>query len=145
MVFKANDPDICKNGRVADVDAKEEPERLQEIKASELRAAMRRLRAAVPSALRTMVEAMDNPEIPEKDRIKYCKDVYDLYLKTVGMDMALKKAKAAIKQGKADQEETEEKVKPPAVVFTLQGVSIPVLVFVPVAPGIAFVQASAWE
>ena len=33
----------------------------------------------------------------------------------------------------------------PAVVLTLQGVAIPVLVFVPVAPGIAFVQASAWE
>ena len=119
MVFKANDPNICKQGRIADADAKEEPERLQEIKASELRAAMRRLRAAVPSALSKMVDAMNNPEIPEKDQIKYCKDVYDLYLKTVGMDMALKKAKAAIKQGKADQEETEEKIKPPAVVFTL--------------------------
>lgn len=108
-------------GRPSVEQQKDEPERHQQIKASELRSSVNTLRRAVPRALRLLIENMDNEEIPLKDRMKNGKEIFDLYLKAVSGDMALKKAKHAMKnnpQG-SDKEDDEDKPQVPAVVFQL--------------------------
>jgi len=121
MPFEKGDKNINRAGSPPLEERKDEPEHVQQIKASELRAAVGRLRRAMPRALQLLIDAMDNESIDMKDRLKYGKDVYDLYLKSVGLDMSLKKAKHAMKQGKEvkEEQEEEEKVQVPAVVFTL--------------------------
>lgn len=121
MPFVKGNPDANRKGRPSVENQKQEPEHVQEIKASELRASVRRLRLAVPKALALLIEAMENEDIDLEKRLKYGKEIYDLYLKSVGMDMSLKKAKHAMKTGKdiPEKDDDEEKVKVPAVVFTL--------------------------
>lgn len=120
MPFAKGSEDINRNGRPSVDEQKEEAEHLLQIKASELRASIGRLRRASPKALQILIENMENEDIPLKDRMKYAKDVFDLYVKAVGMDASLKKSKHAMKQGKDIPDESEEQnEKPPAVVFTL--------------------------
>jgi hypothetical protein len=84
------------------------------VRDKELRKVLSRLRLASPKALAILIESMEDESIPMASRIKYAKDIYDLYLKTIGMDISIKKAKAT----NAPAEE-EEKQTIPAVVFKL--------------------------
>ena len=85
------------------------------IQPSELDSVIRRLRRASPKALTLLVQGMEDDSVPMKDRMKYAKEIYDLYLKTLGVDVNLKKSKAAENTDGSE----EDKPVVPAVVFKL--------------------------
>lgn len=113
MPFVKGDNNINRNGRPT----KERIEE-KELKAGELDAVIRRLRRASPKALNILMQGMEDESIPMKDRMKYAKDIYDLYLKTLGVDVSIKRGKNA-----NVSEEEEEKPALPAVVFKLHKTS----------------------
>ena len=84
------------------------------IQPSELDSVIRRLRRASPKALTLLVQGMEDDSVPIKDRMKYAKEIYDLYLKTLGVDVNIKRSKNS-----GSGEEEEEKPVVPAVVFKL--------------------------
>lgn len=86
----------------------------KELQAGELDAVIRRLRRASPKALTILMQGMEDESIPMKDRMKYAKEIYDLYLKTLGVDVNIKRSKNS-----GSGEEEEEKPVVPAVVFKL--------------------------
>lgn len=108
MPFVKGDNNINRNGRPT----KERIEE-KELKAGELDAVIRRLRRVTPKALTILVQGMEDESIPMKDRMKYAKDLYDLYLKTLGVDVSIKRGKTA------SVDDEEEKPAVPAVVFKL--------------------------
>ena len=107
MPFVKGDNNINRSGRPT----KERIEE-KELKAGELDNSIRRLRRATPKALTILMQGMEDESIPMKDRMKYAKDLYDLYLKTLGVDVN-------IKRGKTASDDEEEKPTVPAVVFKL--------------------------
>ncbi len=86
------------------------------IQPSELDSVIRRLRRASPKALTLLVQGMEDDSVPMKDRMKYAKEIYDLYLKTLGVDVSLKKSKTT---ENTDGSSEEDKPVVPAVVFKL--------------------------
>lgn len=70
----------------------------------EMKAAIRLLRPAVSKALSKLVAAMDDETLSPTARLKHAKDVFDMYIKAVQVDKALKKD--------IDSEEPEEKEEP---------------------------------
>lgn len=82
---------------------------------SELDSVIRRLRRASPKALTLLVQGMEDDSVPMKDRMKYAKEIYDLYLKTLGVDANLKKSKTTENTDGGE----EDKPVIPAVVFKL--------------------------
>ena len=86
----------------------------KELQAGELDSVIRRLRRASPKALTILMQGMEDDTIPMKDRMKYAKEIYDLYLKTLGVDVSIKRGKNA-----SVSDDEEEKPVVPAVVFKL--------------------------
>ena len=109
MPFVKGDNNINRNGRPT----KERIEE-KELKAGELDNSIRRLRRATPKALTILMQGMEDESIPMKDRMKYAKDIYDLYLKTLAMDVSIKRGKTS-----SVSDDEEEKPVVPAVVFKL--------------------------
>jgi hypothetical protein len=107
-------------GQSGNMNGRPTKERIEEkeLKAGELDAVIRRLRRASPKALNILMQGMEDESIPMKDRMKYAKDIYDLYLKTLGVDVNIKRGKNA-----SVSEEEEEKPALPAVVFKLHKTS----------------------
>ena len=107
-------------GQSGNMNGRPTKERIEEkeLKAGELDAVIRRLRRASPKALNILMQGMEDESIPMKDRMKYAKDIYDLYLKTLGVDVKIKRGKNA-----NVSEEEEEKPALPAVVFKLHKTS----------------------
>lgn len=108
MPFVKGDNNINRNGRPT----KERIEE-KELKAGELDNSIRRLRRATPKALTILMQGMEDESIPMKDRMKYAKEIYDLYLKTLGVDVSIKRGKTA------SVDDEGEKPTVPAVVFKL--------------------------
>ena len=102
-------------GQSGNMNGRPTKERIEEkeLKAGELDAVIRRLRRASPKALTILMQGMEDESIPMKDRMKYAKDLYDLYLKTLGVDVSIKRGKTA------SVDDGEEKPVVPAVVFKL--------------------------
>lgn len=109
MPFVKGDNNINRDGRPP----KEKTEG-QGIQPSELDSVIRRLRRASPKALTLLVQGMEDDSVPMKDRMKYAKEIYDLYLKTLGVDVSIKRGKTS-----SVSDDEEEKPVVPAVVFKL--------------------------
>lgn len=113
MPFVKGDDNINRNGRPTKERIQEKIE-IQELKAGELDNVIKRLRRASPKALTILMQGMEDESIPMKDRMKYAKDIYDLYLKTLGVDVSIKRGKTS-----SVSDDEEEKPVVPAVVFKL--------------------------
>ena len=103
-------------GQSGNINGRPTKEKTEErgIQPSELDSVIRRLRRASPKALTLLVQGMEDDSVPIKDRMKYAKEIYDLYLKTLGVDVNIKRSKNS-----GSGEEEEEKPVVPAVVFKL--------------------------
>lgn len=108
MPFVKGDKNINRNGTPT-LEEREE----KVLQSGELDNAIRKLRRVCPKALNILIRGMEDETIPMKDRMKYAKDIYDLYLKTIGVDVTMKKAKTN------SVDEVEDKPIIPAVVFKL--------------------------
>ena len=86
---------------------------------TELSAVLRKLKRASGDAVGLMIAAMHNPEFKEESRLKYAKDVYDLYLKTLGVDKSLKSVQNA--NPETPEATEDEEVDVPKVVFKIAG------------------------
>ena len=89
---------------------------LRNMDKGELDKALKKLRPASMEALNCMIAAMHNENIPEKDRLKYAKDVWDAYVKAITVDNALKKSDNAGNGGMSTEDEED---KPAPVVFRI--------------------------
>lgn len=93
---------------------------LRNLSKSELDQALSKLRPASAKALQYMIAAMHNENIPEKDRLKYAKDVWDAYLKAIALDSQMKKAaNTSGTTGANAGEEEEEGEKAPVYEFRI--------------------------
>ena len=103
-------------GRSGNMNGRPNKERMEEkeLQAGELDVVIKRLRRASPKALTILMKGMEDESIPLKDRMKYAKEIYDLYLKTLGVDVSIKRGKTA-----SVSDDEEEKPVVPAVVFKL--------------------------
>ena len=86
---------------------------------TELSGVLRKLKRASGDAVGLMIAAMHNPDFSETTRLKYAKDVYDLYLKTIGVDSNLKKVQTDKPETVKPDEDDEINV--PQVVFKIAG------------------------
>lgn len=69
-----------------------EEQALRGLTDSELRATLRTLKPASAKALKLIVAAMEDETIPKASRLKHAKEVFDMYIKALQVDKALKKA-----------------------------------------------------
>ena len=106
MPFEKNDPNINSAGRP-------EGSTLKDPGSEELGSIIRRMKRACPRAVQMIIDAMDDESIPKKDGLKYCKELFDSYMKALGMEQSLRDKNAPA----ADNE--NKKPAAPAVVFTL--------------------------
>lgn len=86
---------------------------------TELAGVLRKLKRASGEAVGLMISAMHNPEFSEVSRLKYAKDVYDLYLKTLGVDKSLKSVQT--EKPDAQKPDDEDDIEVPKVVFKIAG------------------------
>ena len=96
-----------------------EEQALRGLTETELSGVLRKLKRASGDAVGLMIAAMHNPEFSETTRLKYAKDVYDLYLKTIGLDNNLKKGST----DKPDdvKPDADDEINVPKVVFKIAG------------------------
>lgn len=112
MPFVKGDNNINRNGRPTKEEHAERVEE-RELKVGELDSVIKKLRRVCPKALNILIRGMEDETIPMRDRMKYAKDIYDLYLKTIGVDVTMKKANTSAVSNE------EDKPVVPAVVFKL--------------------------
>lgn len=112
MPFVKGDDNINRDGRPTKEEHAVRVEE-RELKAGELDNVIKKLRRVCPKALNILIRGMEDETIPMRDRMKYAKDIYDLYLKTIGVDVTMKKANTPSVSNE------DEKPAIPAVVFKL--------------------------
>ncbi len=105
-----------KSGNVGGRPSKEELA-LRRLEKGELHVVVDLLERAAPKAVRNLIAAMDDTEIPKKDRLKHSKEVFDMFVKATTVNHSLKKDS----NGVDNTPEEEETDTPPTVVFQLAG------------------------
>lgn len=90
---------------------------LRRLSKGELGSVLELLERAVPKAVRNIVLAMDDEDIPKKDRLRHSKEIYDMYVKAKTVNHQLSKEP----QGSGSMDEEDEEDKIPAPVFRIAG------------------------
>ncbi len=73
-----------------------EEQALRGLSQNELKGLLRQFKKAAPDAVAKIIAAMDDESIPKATRLKYAKEVFDMYVKTLQVDKQLKKEDGAL-------------------------------------------------
>jgi hypothetical protein len=92
-----------------------EMQALRDMDKSELEAVLKKLKRASPEAVTLIIAAMHDETIPKKDRLRYAKEVFDMFTKAISLDNTLRKND----NGSTPAETEDDEPKQPAVVFKL--------------------------
>lgn len=84
----------------------------------ELEALLRKCSKASPRALQLIIDAMDNDQLPLKDRLKYASEVFGMHMTSLRAQNMLDNAGAKSEQSSGADGEEQVDAKP-AVVFNL--------------------------
>lgn len=80
-----------------------EAQALKGLTKTELETSLRKLKRACPAAIEMLVSAMHDEDFSKKDRLKYAKDIYDMFVKGLALDNNLKKGQNAEPEEQEDQ------------------------------------------